>query len=103
MFNQIMRSGRDYKIIVTRNYSLQSSRLYGIGEIISGFVMASLSQLVPLPTMVIEVETLAARRALELALELGFDNIVLEGDLEVSHQSPKERHQFFGSVWTYCK
>ena len=53
--------------------------------------------------MVIEVETLAVRRALELALELGFDNIVLEGDLEVSHQSPKERHQFFGSVWTYCK
>uniref|UniRef100_A0A7N2LPC4 Uncharacterized protein n=1 Tax=Quercus lobata TaxID=97700 RepID=A0A7N2LPC4_QUELO len=75
-------------IIVTRNYSLQSSGLYGIGEIISGwyivnfngaefdkdnsvgldvvirndegFVMASLSQLVPLPTMVIEVETLAA-------------------------------------------
>ncbi|KAL0010777.1 hypothetical protein SO802_005885 [Lithocarpus litseifolius] len=105
-------------IIVTRNYSRQSSGLYGIGEIISGWYQVNYNgaefdkdnsvgldvvirnDKVPLPTMVIEVETLAARRAFELALELGFDNIVLEGDLEVSHQSPKERHQFFGSLWT---
>ena len=45
-----------------------------------GLDMASLSQLVPLPPIVIEVETLVATPALELALELGFDNIVLEGD-----------------------
>ena len=45
--------------------------------------MASLSEVVPLPSRVIEVETLAARRAVEFALELGFENIVLEGDSEI--------------------
>lgn len=44
--------------------------------------MASLSQQVPLPSMVIKVEVLSARRALEFALEIGFDHIVLE-DLEI--------------------
>ena len=43
-------------------------------------VMASLAQEVPLPPSVIEVETLVARRALEFALELGFERIILEGD-----------------------
>ena len=46
-------------------------------------VMASLTQQIPLPVLVIEVEALAARRALEFALELGFDDITLEGDLEL--------------------
>ena len=45
--------------------------------------MASLSEVVLLPTTVIEVETLAARRAVEFALELGFENIILEGDSDV--------------------
>ena len=45
--------------------------------------MASLTQKLPMPSSVIEVEVLAARRALELALELGFDNIILEGDSEI--------------------
>lgn len=48
-----------------------------------GLVMASLSEVVLLPSTVIEVETLASRWAVEFALELGFDNIVLEGDLKV--------------------
>ena len=47
-----------------------------------GLVMASLAQQIPLPPSVIEVETLAARRALEFALELGFERIILEGDSE---------------------
>ena len=46
-------------------------------------MMASLSEVVPLPATVIEVETLAARRAVEFALELGFENIILEGDSDV--------------------
>ena len=46
----------------------------------AGLVVASLAQKIPMPSLVIEVEVLAARRALELALELGFDNIILEGD-----------------------
>ena len=49
----------------------------------AGLVMASLAQKIPMPSLVIEVEVLAARRALELALELGFDNIILEGDSEI--------------------
>ena len=58
----------------------------GLGVVIrnqDGLVMASLSEVVPLPSTVIEVETLAARRAVEFALELGFENIVLEGDSEI--------------------
>lgn len=45
--------------------------------------MASLSQLVLLPYSVIEVETLAAKRTLELAEEIGIDRVILEGDLVV--------------------
>ena len=45
--------------------------------------MASLTQQIPLPVSFIEVEVLAARRALELTLELGFNNITLERDSEV--------------------
>ena len=49
--------------------------------------MASLSQLILLPFSVIEVEVMAARRALELALECGFQRIVLEGDSEVLYKA----------------
>lgn len=46
--------------------------------------MASLSPLIQLPpSTVIEVEALAARLVVELAIELGFDHIVLEGDSEI--------------------
>ena len=45
--------------------------------------MASLTQQIPLLGSVIEVEVLAARKALELIVELGFDNIILEGDSKV--------------------
>ena len=58
----------------------------GIGVVIrndAGLVMASLTQEIPMPASVIEVEALAARRALELALELGFNDIILEGDSEI--------------------
>ena len=58
----------------------------GIGVVIrneAGLVMASLSQRIPLPTSVIKVKALAARRAMEFALELGFDNVILEGDSEI--------------------
>ena len=48
-----------------------------------GLIMASLTQQIPLPSLVIEVEVLAAQRALVLTLELGFKNITLERDFEV--------------------
>ena len=36
----------------------------------------------PLPFTVIEVEALAARQALEFAMEIGVDRVILEGDSE---------------------
>ena len=52
-----------------------------------GHVMAPLSQKIPPPMSIIEVEVLAARRALKLAVELGFDYIILEGDSEILHKA----------------
>ena len=60
--------------------------LAGLGVVIRndhGLIMASLTQQIPLPGSVIEVEVLAARKALVLTIELGFDNITIEGDSEV--------------------
>ena len=45
-----------------------------------GLVLASLSQQIPLPATVLEVETLATRRALEFAIEIGVHRVILEGD-----------------------
>ena len=56
----------------------------------AGLVMASLSQQIPLPASVIEVEALAARRAMEFSLELGFDDVILEGDSEVLVKTLKD-------------
>ena len=55
----------------------------GIGVIIrnsQGMVMASLSQKISLPQTVVELETLAATRAIEFSIELGFSMVILEGD-----------------------
>ena len=46
-----------------------------------GLIMASLTQQIPLPSSVIEVEVLATRKALELTIELGFDNITLDSEV----------------------
>ena len=57
--------------------------LAGLGVVIRnnhGLIMASLTQQIPLSSLVIEVEVLAVRKALELTIELGFDNITLKGD-----------------------
>ena len=58
----------------------------GLGVVIqnsNGEVMASMSQLVQLPSTVAQVEAMAARKAIEFALEIGFDEIILEGDSEI--------------------
>ncbi|XP_065616751.1 uncharacterized protein LOC136062066 [Quercus suber] len=60
-----------------------AENLAGIGVVIRdsmGLVMASLAQRIPLPSIAIEVEALAARRVIELALEIGLNKGVLEGD-----------------------
>nr|POF20887.1 hypothetical protein CFP56_37505 [Quercus suber] len=48
-----------------------------------GAVMALMTQQMPLPTTVAQVEALAVRRAVEFALELGMTRAIMEGDLEV--------------------
>ena len=58
----------------------------GLGVVIrneQGQVMVSLSEHLPLPSLVIEVEALAAQRGLELAVEIRFKNIVLESDSRI--------------------
>ena len=59
-----------------------------------GLIMASLTQQIPLPSSVIEVEVLATRKALELTIELGFDNITLEGDSEILIKSLEKSDNF---------
>ncbi|KAK9998258.1 hypothetical protein SO802_017861 [Lithocarpus litseifolius] len=46
-------------------------------------VMASSTQQLPLPSTILEVEDLEARRVLEFALELVFDREILEADCEI--------------------
>ena len=65
----------------------------GLGVVIRdehGQVMVSLSECIPLPSTVIEVEVLAARRGMELAVETGFRNIVLESDSQILIKALRE-------------
>ena len=45
--------------------------------------MGSMSQVIPLPQTIVEIEILAALKALEFAADLGLISMVLEGDLEI--------------------
>lgn len=61
----------------------QADNCAGIRVVIrngNGQVMMSLSQQIPLPSTVIEVEALVARKALVLAQKTSFTQVVLEGD-----------------------
>ena len=49
-----------------------------------GLVMAAFTQLIPLPTSIETVEVLAARSAIGFAQELCLDQIILEGDSEIT-------------------
>ena len=60
-----------------------------------GLVMAPMAQQIPLPPSVVEIETLAARRALEFVLELGFERIILEGDSETLYKALKTKCNSF--------
>ncbi|XP_075668465.1 uncharacterized protein LOC142638332 [Castanea sativa] len=46
-------------------------------------VLASLSHQIPLPATVLKVETFVARRALEVATEIGVNRVILEGDSSI--------------------
>ena len=74
-----------YKVNYDGAISTQQAKV-GIGVVIrneDGVVMASMSQQLPLPTTVAMVEALAARKAIEFALELGLTKVIMEGDSKV--------------------
>lgn len=65
----------------------------GIGVIIRdsrGLVMASLSQNIPLPHSIVELEAIAASRALEFSLELGFEKAIFEGASKIVMKALKD-------------
>ena len=53
---------------------------------LAGVVMASLSQQIPLPTTVAQVEAMAVRKAIEFAMELGITQAIIEGDSETIYK-----------------
>ena len=58
----------------------------GLGVIIrdsQGLTMAALAQNVLLASLVVEMEALAATQAVELAVEIGLDKIISEGDSSI--------------------
>lgn len=58
-----------------------------------GLVMASLSQQIPLPFTITEVEALAAQRAVEFAARLGMDRVIIEGDSQIIINTLNSDHQ----------
>lgn len=51
-----------------------------------GAVMASLSQQVHLPTTVAQIKVMAARKAVEFALEIGLTKVIIEGDSDTIYR-----------------
>ena len=64
--------------------------------------MVPLSQCIPLPFTAIKVETLAARRALELAMETSCDRVILEGNLQILITALKD-DSYSLSHFGHCK
>ena len=46
----------------------------------SSEVLATLSEIIPLPSSIVALETIVARRAVLFVCELGFSGTILEGD-----------------------
>ena len=60
-----------------------NSHSAGVGVIIrdrNGKVIAAMSERIPLPSTVLEVEAMACRRAVKFAYEVGIQDITFEGD-----------------------
>lgn len=83
-----------------------SENCVGLGVVIRndmGQVMVSLSQKTTLPFTAIEVEAIAARRALKLALETGFDRVILEGDSQILITALETSPSLFVPLRPYSK
>lgn len=73
------------------------SREAGLGVVIrnhEGEVMAALSEKIPLPPSVTQLELLATRRAALFVQEVGLSNSILEGDLEIIINSLRKGDMF---------
>ena len=46
-------------------------------------LLALMSQIIPLPLTVVELETLVVAKALEFAIDLGLSTVILEGDSKI--------------------
>ena len=57
----------------------------------SGEVLAALSEIIPLPSSIVALETIAARRAVLFVCELGFSGIIFEGDSEEAISTIKKQ------------
>lgn len=94
-------AGDSYKVNFDGAVFKEDDRV-GIGVIIQnchGMVMASLSQNIPLPQAAVELEAIAARRALDFSLELGFTKAILEGESQtvmIALQDDSPSHASFG-------
>ncbi|XP_050285282.1 uncharacterized protein LOC126724898 [Quercus robur] len=68
----------------------QDQKMASIGVVIrnpGGHVIGALSDRIFLPATVDEVEALACRKAISFALDLGVENVVLEGDSKIIIQA----------------
>ena len=67
----------------------------GIGVVVRnsrGEVLAALSEVIPLPSSIVALETMAARRAALFVRELGFSGAIFEGDSEESILAIKKKN-----------
>ena len=56
-----------------------------------GEVLAALSEIIPLPSSIVALETIAARRAVLFVRELGFSGTIFEGDFEEAISAIKKQ------------
>ena len=59
------------------------ARLGVVIKYFEGMVIAALSERVPLPPLVDDLEALACRKSITLALEIRLQDVIFEGDSEV--------------------
>ncbi|KAK9993781.1 hypothetical protein SO802_023484 [Lithocarpus litseifolius] len=73
-----------------------STDVAGLGVVIRdnvGAVIGALSMRIPLPQSVATVETLACRRAVQFAVEIGLHEVIFEGDAAVVIQAVQNREE----------
>ena len=56
-----------------------------------------MSQIIPLPPNIMELETLAAAKALQFAIDLGLSKVIPEGDSEIIINAMNENSQSLAS------